>query len=51
MIDPYCDINQDDCETVDPKCASDDEIDNWIEGKAVNFLFINSKIEFDLEEK
>jgi len=34
------------CETVDPPCASEEEIDEWLERKRVSFYVINNKIHF-----
>ena len=44
LLDPSCKGNH--CETVDPPCATEQEIDDWIYSKKVFFKFINTKIDF-----
>ena len=46
LVDESCDPNAEECETVDPQCASEEEIDEWIERKKTNFRIVNNKIHF-----
>ena len=46
FVDPTCDYKTTKCDTVDPPCATEQEIDDWIYSKKVFFKFINTKIDF-----
>ena len=39
------------CQTVDPECASETEIDNWLSTKKAMFTIVNNKVGFkDIHE-
>ena len=44
-----CDPIQDECQPIDPPCASEIEIDTYIDKKQARLKIINDKIDFDIK--
>ena len=45
-VDPNCDPAIETCETVDPLCAEDNEIVEWLSTKTMQIRGLNKKIDF-----
>ena len=50
QVDEMCDPNMEYCEIVDPPCASETDIDRYIERKQARFEVINNKINFEIDK-